>query len=80
MAKDSNQLASAPRFWVGDVGEKDDFGVDIVEDFIDGKMIEGPWAIMTPQSWKQHGIGIFGTGCGQMYHKTPDGKWMKVKG
>jgi hypothetical protein len=45
---------------------------------IDGKTREGPWANMTPESWRKHGVGQFCTGYGQRYQKQPDGKWLEV--
>jgi hypothetical protein len=67
-------------YWVGAVGEFDDFGCRISDEFIDGKTIMGPWANMSPVSWRQNGIGRLGTGYGQRYKKQPDGKWLKVEG
>jgi hypothetical protein len=66
-------------YWIGDVGPKDDFGITIVDEFIDGKTSLGPWAIMTLASWRRHGIGRLGTGYGQRYKKTDEG-WLKVEG
>lgn len=68
-------------YWIGDVGEKDDFGSPINGEFIDGR-IEGrsQWAIMSPTSWRMFGIGKLGTGLGQRYKKQADGKWVKVEG
>ena len=68
------------RYWTGDVGEKDDFGRLITDEFIDGRTMMGPWAIMAPLSWRVEGIGKLGLGNGQRYKKQPDGKWLKVEG
>jgi hypothetical protein len=67
------------RYWVGHVGKTDDFGDEIVDTFIDGKTLQGPWAMMTPKSAAMHGVGRLGTGYGQMY-KLKNGKWLKVEG
>jgi len=72
-------LKEADKFWMGTVSDKDDFGVPIENEFIDGKTRGGPWAIMTPRSFRQHGSGI-GQGRGQKYQKQPDGKWKKIDG
>ena len=58
----------------------DDFREPITTAFIDGRTKYGPWAIMTPLSWGQHGIGRLGTGFGQRYEKQADGQWLKVEG
>jgi hypothetical protein len=68
------------KYWSGDVGKKDDFGVEYGDIMIDGKTKSGPWANMTPKSWRIHGVGVFGTGFGQKYEKQTDGKWLKVEG
>jgi hypothetical protein len=71
---------SSQRFWLGPVGPKDDFGNDIKDEMIDGRTKQGPWALMSPASWKTKGIGRFGTGFGQRYRKLGDGRWLKVEG
>jgi hypothetical protein len=68
------------KYWAGDPGKKDAFGLTIGNTFIDGKTTSGPWAIMTPLSWQFHGIRRLGTGYGQRYEKQPDGRWLKVEG
>jgi hypothetical protein len=68
------------KYWIGDVGSKDDFGQPITNEFIDGKTKMGPWATMSPASWKRYGIGALGTGFGQRYKKQDDGRWLKVQG
>jgi hypothetical protein len=78
-AKIVNKL-NRPKYWVSPVGEFDDFGNRISTEFIDGKTVMGPWAMMTPTSWRLNGIGKLGTGYGQRYRKQPDGKWLKVEG
>jgi hypothetical protein len=67
------------RYWIGAVGPTDDFDDDIGDDFIDGKTTIGPWAIMTPASYRSFGIGL-GTGRGQWYRRQADGKWLKTEG
>jgi hypothetical protein len=68
------------KYWVGHVGDEDDFGSSIRDEFIDGKTIYGPWANMSIDSWRRHGLGQLGTGWGQRYKRQPDGKWLKVEG
>lgn len=70
-----------PRYWVGEIGPGDDFGMPIHEEFIDGLLAgRSQWAIMSPHTWRLHGIGKLGTGYGQRYKKQADGKWLKVEG
>jgi len=67
-------------YWLSPVGEKDDFGSPIADEIIDGKTAMGPWALMTPKSFRLHGVGKLGLGLGQRYVKQDDGKWLKVEG
>lgn len=70
-------------YWMGSIGPKDDFGVEITDSFVDGKTRMGPWGIMTMESWKRHGVGRLGLGFGQRYKKEEaDGRirWLKVEG
>ena len=71
--------AKRPVYWSGDPGEKDDFQFPIKDEFIDGKTQMGPWAIMTPATYRIHGCGL-GLGSGQRYKKQADGRWLKVEG
>lgn len=66
-------------YWTGDVGEEDDFGIEIEDEIIDGATEMGPWALMTPDSHHIYGRGL-GQGRGQRYVKQRDGKWLKVEG
>jgi len=50
------------KFWIGTINENDDFGDKIEDYFIDGCTNQGPWAIMTPNSWRKHGVGRLGVG------------------
>lgn len=70
------------KFWAGTIAPLDDFQYPIDKEFIDGRCREGggPWAIMSPESWKRHGCGRLGTGYGQRYEKQDDGRWLKVEG
>jgi len=69
------------KYWTGDIGPGDDFGMPIHDEFIDAPTVSGPWAIMNPQSWKQNRMyHKLGTGYGQRYKKQADGKWLKVEG
>lgn len=67
------------KYWTSPVNQKDDFGNIIDDVIIDGKTKEGPWGIMTPESFSKHGIRL-GTGFGQKYQKQKDGKWLKIEG
>lgn len=69
----------ADKFWTGKVPSYDDFDDKIIDEFIDGKTRLGPWACMTPESYKDYGIGL-GLGKGQRYQKAGDNRWMKVEG
>lgn len=66
-------------YWQSPVRERDDFDFYVGDEFIDGKTIYGPWAIMTPHSFANHGVGL-GTGKGQRYRKQSDGRFLKVAG
>jgi hypothetical protein len=68
------------KYWLSEVNEKDDFGDTVIDEIIDGKTKYGPWALMTPKSFKEHGTEILGTGYGQKYKKQFDGKWLKIEG
>jgi hypothetical protein len=69
-----------PVYWLSPLGDKDDFGDTFDVEMIDGKTRGGPWANMTPASWKRYGIGRLGMGYGQRYKKQPNGRWLKVEG
>lgn len=77
--KNEINLTEQDKFWMGHVGDKDDFQKPIKDEFIDGKTTYGPWGIMSPESFRQFGVGI-GLGKGQWYKKQPDGQWKKIKG
>ena len=66
-------------FWTAPVGGFDDFDFPIRDVIIDGKTTQGPWAIMTPESFKIYGRGL-GLGRGQKYQKQADGRWLKIEG
>jgi hypothetical protein len=70
------------KYWMGDVGEKDDFGDPIKDEFIDGVTTDGRWGIMSPHSFRNHGRGT-GTGFGQRYKRVIESDkpvWLKVEG
>jgi len=73
---------SQPKFWIGSVGEFDDFGAPINDEFIDGRTTFGPWVIISPTSWERYGgtKGKFGLGYAQRYRRQLDGRWLKVEG
>jgi hypothetical protein len=70
------------KFWCGRVPERDDFGDRIEDEFIDGKTRYGPWATMTPRSWRIEGVSTapLGPGYGQRYKRQANGRWLKVEG
>jgi len=68
-----------PRYWSGTVNSEDAFGEPITNEFVDGATVMGPWAMMSPASFKRMGRGV-GTGKGQRYKKQEDGRWLKVEG
>jgi hypothetical protein len=65
------------KHWCGPVPGFDDFGYPIADTFVDGRTSKGPWAIMAPKTHSIHGKGL-GQGCGQMYRKQEDGRWLKI--
>jgi hypothetical protein len=71
--------ATRARFWHGQIRSEDDFDQPIMNKFIDGATTFGPWAIMSPSSFKRYGKGL-GTGLGQAYEKQKDGRWLKIGG
>ena len=82
-----NTLTEKKDYWLGPVGKVDDFGDKISDELIDAATQQGPWALMTPKSWKTHGKGQLGLGKGQRFKKQKDnpedlkwGTWLKVEG
>lgn len=67
-------------YWMGTLPPKDNFGIAYSNIMYDGKTKQGPWANMTPTSWRIHGVGRLGTGFGQKYEKQSDGRWLKIEG
>lgn len=51
----------------------------IKNEFMDGRMKIGQWAIMCPACFGLNGVGL-GEGLGQRYHKATDGNFYKVEG
>ncbi len=66
--------------WMGEVPAMDDFGDPISDEFVDGRTSRGAWAVMTPASFRRHGVGEVGHGAGQRYRRQGDGRWLKVEG
>lgn len=87
MSNDLNESLQEPVYWLSPVGDLDDFGNAIFNDFVDGKTKWGPWGIMShspakgqfPTSFESNGVGL-GLGRGQHYRKQLDGRWLKVAG
>ena len=66
--------------WLGRT-DTDDFGATITDTLIDAKTKYGPWALMTPESFKVHGLGRLGLGFGQKYQlDSTSGKFNKIDG
>jgi hypothetical protein len=67
-------------YWTGKPPIKCDItNLPINNCFIDGKVLGGRWAIMTPRTHAVYGFGL-GTGLGQKYVRQPDGRWLKIEG
>jgi hypothetical protein len=73
------RAAKAKHYWAGEPGPRDDFGQPIEQTFVDGRTVQGHWALMSLATWITCGCGRLGPGAGQMYRKTPEG-WLKVDG
>lgn len=68
------------QYWNGPVPAKCDLEREpIMDAFVDGKTIFGPWANMCPKCHQSYGIGL-GTGKGQKYERQADGRFLKVEG
>jgi len=66
--------------WTGTpVSECNICDTKIEEVFIDGATWRGAWAIMCPNCYASHGIGL-GLGKGQKFVKQDDERWLKVEG
>lgn len=46
----------------------------------DGKIKDGPWAIMCEKAWEAYGCGRLGTGFGQKYLRNSDGDFYISEG
>lgn len=68
------------KYWMSPVGDRDDFNVKIEDTIYDAKTVMGPWALMTPTSFRRYSTGRLGTGYGQKYERQSDGRWLKVEG
>ena len=73
------------RYWRGSPPVQCDFAQrtsgkhDIRTNFVDGRTLAGPWAIMCLACLKRYGVGV-GSSIGQHYQQQEDGKWLKVEG
>lgn len=65
--------------WLSPVGELDDFGNPIHDQFVDGQTRIGGWAIMSPDCHRALGVGL-GLGLGQLYTRQSDGTWLRTEG
>ena len=65
--------------WGGSTpAECDICGVVIVDVFVDGKTVQGPWAMLCLQCHEIYGVGL-GSGRGQLYRRSGD-RWVKATG
>jgi hypothetical protein len=78
--QETKMLNAKAVYWLSPLGYRDDFGAQYDNIMIDGKTRIGPWANMTQESWRCHGVGCLGTGYGQKYQKQTDGSWLKIEG
>jgi hypothetical protein len=68
------------KYWLGTPPAKCDItNLPISDCFIDGQVLGGRWAIMTPRTHAIYGLGL-GTGRGQKYQRQADGRFLKVEG
>lgn len=83
-------VPTVKRMWMGSVPEcqlGDGAAFDgvahghaaVTNEFIDGRLKIGQWAIMCPACFGMHGSGL-GVGYGQRYKKATDGNFYKVEG
>lgn len=70
-----------PAQWLSPVGDCDMCHKPLTPTgvIIDGATSFGPWALMCPPCHATYGRGL-GTGSGQQYERTDDGRWLKVEG
>lgn len=75
----TNELVTTMKVWSGSPPCTCELCGDvIIDEFVDGKLREGPWALMCPGCHSRHGDG-FGTGRGQLYERRTD-KWVLAEG
>lgn len=67
------------RYWLGADNECNLCQAQLTDFLIDGATRMGPWAVMCPTCHGKFGRGL-GTGLGQRYGKTAEGRWLKVAG
>ena len=68
------------RYWMGSTPKCDFCGAVDLKEFVDGKTVHGPWAIIcTNYKCKMNMVGL-GTGQGQRYVLQDDGQYLKVEG
>ena len=63
--------------WMGSTA-CDFCGKEITDKLVDGKTVEGPWAVMCPHCFTVHGVGL-GIGKGQKYALDCHGNFVKVE-
>ncbi len=78
--KEERVTAQKEIYWMGELGDRDNFESLYNGTMYDGKTKMGPWANMSEWSWNKYGVGKLGIGSGQKYKKQPDGRWLKVEG
>ncbi len=75
-------MDNKPKYWLSPVpGFCETCDGPIRDKFYDAKTTHGPWACMCPMCFHfGPGVGRIGTGLGQEYTKSSDGKWYKTGG
>lgn len=46
----------------------------------DARSRQGPWGFFCTEHFHEYCYGTLGTGCGQKFHRQPDGRYLKVAG
>lgn len=77
----TSTLSKEPVYWIGEVPTSCQLsGKRITTKFVDGRVPGmSSWANMHPKYFEALG-GTFGMGCGQLYEKQENGRWLKVEG
>ena len=68
-------------YWIGEVLPRCQLsGRAITDQFVDGRLPgDSAWGCLHPATFAERG-GTFGAGCGQLYERQANGRWLKVEG